>query len=59
MNSRGFTYWRDGDAWIGFFDDYPDYVTQGESLEDLKVYLQSLYEDLVSGEILEMLSKGQ
>ncbi|MBI4661213.1 MAG: type II toxin-antitoxin system HicB family antitoxin [Verrucomicrobia bacterium] len=51
MNSRGFTHWRDGDVWLGFFDDYPDYATQGESPEDLKAHVQSLYEDSVSGEI--------
>ena len=51
MNSRGFTYWQDGDAWLGYLDDFPDYLTQGESLADLNAHLVSLYEDLVSGEI--------
>jgi hypothetical protein len=51
MKSRGFTYWQDGDAWLGYLDDFPDYLTQGESFEDLKIHLLSLYEDLVSGEI--------
>lgn len=47
----GFTYWQDGDAWLGHLDEFPDYLTQGESLEDLKAHLLSLYEDLVGGEI--------
>ena len=51
MKSRGFTYWQDGDAWLGYLDDFPDYLTQGESFEDLKIHLLSLYEGLVSGEI--------
>jgi predicted RNase H-like HicB family nuclease len=51
MNSRGFTYWQDGGVWLGFLDDFPDYMTQGESLDDLKAHLQSLHEDLMSGEI--------
>ena len=51
MKLRGFTYWQDGDAWLGYLDDFPDYLTQGESFEDLKAHLLSLYEDLVSGEI--------
>lgn len=51
MNSRAFTYWQDGAAWLGFFEDFPDYVTQGESMEDLKAHLQSLHDDLMSGEI--------
>jgi predicted RNase H-like HicB family nuclease len=44
-------YWQDGDHWLGYFEDYPDYMTQGESLEDLKEHLKDLFEDLTSGEI--------
>ena len=51
MKTRPFTYWQDGDAWLGYLDDFADYLTQGESFEDLKAHLASLYEDLVSGEI--------
>jgi len=32
-------------------DDYPDYHTQGESLDDLKENLIDLHRDLTSGEI--------
>jgi len=41
-----FTYWKDGDHFIGHLDEYPDYETQGESLEDLKSHLIDLYKDL-------------
>jgi predicted RNase H-like HicB family nuclease len=51
MQSMGFTYWQDGDSWLGYLDEFPDYLTQGESLEDLKEHLQSLFEDLTSGDI--------
>lgn len=51
MKSRGFTYWQDDNAWVGYLDEFPDYLSQGESLEDLKAHLISLHEDLVSGEI--------
>ena len=30
---------------------YPDYWTQGQSLEDLESHLRDLYQDLTSGEI--------
>ncbi len=46
-----FTYWRDGDWWLGFLDEFPDHWTQGESMEDLKAMLADLYKDLTSGEI--------
>ena len=51
LSPLGFTYWQDGDFWLGYLDDFPDYVTQGESLVDLKAHLLSLYEDLAGGEI--------
>ena len=51
LSPLGFTYWQDGDFWLGYLDEFPDYLTQGESLVDLKAHLLSLYEDLASGEI--------
>ena len=51
MKFSAFTYWQDGGAWLGFLDESPDYLTQGESLEDLKAHLADLYRDLTSGEI--------
>lgn len=51
MKTLAFTYWQDGDAWIGYLDEFPDYWTQGESLDDLKEHLRDLHVDLTSGEI--------
>ncbi|HTB84196.1 MAG TPA: hypothetical protein VK742_11125 [Candidatus Sulfotelmatobacter sp.] len=51
MKKTEFTYWQDGDAWLGYLDEFPDYLTQGESFEDLKAHLADLYRDLASGEI--------
>ena len=36
MKTLAYTYWQDGDAWLGYLDEFPDYLTQGESLADLK-----------------------
>ena len=38
-------------AWLGYLQDYPDYWTQGETLQDLKEHPRSLYEDLTGGQI--------
>ena len=46
-----FTYWRDGDYFLGYLNEYPDYETQGLSFEELKANLMSLYKDIVSDEI--------
>jgi hypothetical protein len=51
MKTLSFTYWQDGGDWIGYLDEFPDYSTQGSSLEDLKEHLLDLYRDLSSGAI--------
>jgi hypothetical protein len=51
MGTARYVYWQDADHWLGYFEEYPDYITQGESLEDLQELLQELHRDLTSGEI--------
>jgi len=50
MTAR-YVYWQDGDQWLGHFEEYPDYMTQGETLADLQQQLSALWRDLTSGEI--------
>ena len=45
--------WKEDDAHLGYLADYPDYWTQGESLDDLKAHLIDLFHDLTSGELLD------
>jgi predicted RNase H-like HicB family nuclease len=51
MQTAKYVYWEDEDAFIGYFLDYPDYWTQGTSLDDLKEHLRDLFTDLTSGQI--------
>ncbi|HEX3128106.1 MAG TPA: type II toxin-antitoxin system HicB family antitoxin [Thermoanaerobaculia bacterium] len=51
MQKVNFVYWEEEGAWLGYLQEYPDYWTQGETLEDLEEHLRDLYKDLVSGEI--------
>jgi hypothetical protein len=51
MASIGFTYWQDEEMWLGYLDEYPDYMTQGTSLNELKEHLLDLYNDLSLGVI--------
>ena len=46
-----FVYWEDGSNWLGYLEEYPDYLTQAESLDELKENLLDIYKDLSSGEI--------
>jgi hypothetical protein len=43
--------WQEDAVWVGYLQDYPDYWTQGESLEDLRTHLRDLYTDLSGGVI--------
>jgi predicted RNase H-like HicB family nuclease len=51
MKKVGFSYWQDGEFWLGHLDEFPEYLTQGESLEDLKEHLLDLHRELTSGVI--------
>lgn len=51
MKTPGFTYWQDGSDWIGCPDEFPDYLTQGLNLLDLREHLLDLHLDLTSGAI--------
>ena len=52
MNTQKYVYWQDGDAWLGYLQEYPDYWTQGDSLDELIDHLKDLYMDLFSGVIV-------
>lgn len=44
-----FTYWQESDGmWLGYMNDYPEYTTEGHSLDDLKRMLISLRKDIDS-----------
>ncbi|MBI5409357.1 MAG: type II toxin-antitoxin system HicB family antitoxin [Nitrospirae bacterium] len=51
METKKYVYWQDKGMWIGYLEEYPDYMTQGESLEELKENLRDIYNDLTSGVI--------
>lgn len=51
MSTVRFVHWQDGGMWLGYLEEFPDYLTQGESLAELEDNLRDLYKDLTSGEI--------
>jgi len=51
MRSIKFTSWQDDNLYIGFLNNYPDYLTQGETKEDLTDHLKDLLLDIESGEV--------
>ena len=51
MKSVRYVHWKDGDMWLGHLEEFPDYMTQGETLAELQENLADLHADLTSGAI--------
>ena len=59
MQTVKYVDWQEGDFWLGYLQDYPDYWTQGESLEDLIEHLKDFYLDLAGGRIPKARKVGE
>ncbi len=51
MEKKRFVYYQEEDMWIGWLEEFPDYRTQGETLDELKENLRDIYEEVISGRI--------
>ena len=51
MNKIKFVYWQDENIGLGYLYEYPDYMTQGESLDELKENLKDIYNDIISNAV--------
>jgi predicted RNase H-like HicB family nuclease len=49
MDSKKYVYWQEDGMWLGYLDEYPDYMTQGETLADLQEHLKDVYQELAGG----------
>ena len=54
MKTMRYVYWQHEDAWLGYPEEFPDYWTQGDSIEELRENLKELYHELTSGHIPEV-----
>jgi hypothetical protein len=59
MSSVKYVFWQEGDAWLGYLQEFPDYWTQGETLDDLLEHLRDLYLDLSQGQIPGLRKVGE
>jgi len=46
-----FVYYQEDEMWVGWLEEYPDYKSQGETLDELKENLRDIYYELTSGKI--------
>ena len=51
MEKMKYIYWQDEGMWLGYLEEHPDYMTQGESIEELEAHLKDIYKELTSGNI--------
>ena len=43
MNKKKYVYFKDNEMWLGYWEEFPDYMTQGSSLNELKENLIDIY----------------
>jgi len=51
MKKLRYVHWKEEDFFLGYIEDYPDYMTQGGTIEELEENLRDLYRDVTSGEV--------
>jgi predicted RNase H-like HicB family nuclease len=59
MKTIRYIYWQDGGLWLGYLEDFSDYRTQGETLEELQDNLKDIWKDLTSGVIPNVKHVGE
>jgi predicted RNase H-like HicB family nuclease len=59
METIKFIYYLEDDSLIGWLEEFPDYRTQGENIEELKENLRDLYADLTGGKIPNIRRVGE
>jgi len=59
MERHKYVYYEEDGYFIGFWEDMPDYRTQGETFEELIENLKEIYHDLNSGEIPHIYHIGE
>lgn len=59
MRKVRYIFWQEGPWWLGYLEEFPDYMTQGESMEELQDHLRDLYKELTEGQIPNVRRVGE
>jgi predicted RNase H-like HicB family nuclease len=59
LEKKKFVYYQENDMWVGWLEEYPDYRTQGTTLDELKENLIDIHADLTSGDIPKVRKHGE
>jgi predicted RNase H-like HicB family nuclease len=58
METLKFIYYQENNMWVGWLEQYPDYRSQGGTLDELKENLKDIYAELSVGEIPHVHRRG-
>jgi len=59
METLKFVYYQEDAYWVGWLEDYPDYRSQGKTIDELKENLKDIYADLNTGDIPHVRKRGE
>lgn len=59
MATLNYIYYQEEDMWVGWLEEYPDYRTQGASIEELEENLRDIQRELTSGAIPNVRQVGK
>lgn len=59
METKKYIYYQEDKMFIGWLEEFPDYKTQGETLDELKEHLKDIYQELTSGRIPNVRRVGE
>lgn len=59
MQTKKYLYYQEDGMFIGWLEEFPDYKTQADSLDELKLNLKDIYEELNSGTIPHVVRIGE
>jgi predicted RNase H-like HicB family nuclease len=59
MKTIRYVYWQDDDFYLGYLEEFPDYLTQGTSLTELQENLRDILQDVTGGHIPQVRRVGE
>jgi predicted RNase H-like HicB family nuclease len=59
METKKFVYYEEDGFFVGWLEEFPDYHTQGASLEELEASLRDIHEELTPGTIPSVQRVGE
>ena len=59
METMKFVYYKENEIWVGWLEEYPDYRSQGSTMDELKENLKEIYRDLNSGNLPQVRRRGE